>query len=171
MLLHQHLQENFYALEIFAGPEIAVASTKAYVAQILMLFILAYALSDKTIDIQYELSKTAQSMKKILLIDSHIRDLVVKYINTKHAFYIGRGMDYATSLEAALKLKEISYIHTEGFAAGELKHGAIALIEDKIPVIAITSHELTSLDTRSNLEETVSSGVIPIVITLESLKS
>ena len=165
------MQENLYALEIFAGPEIAVASTKAYVAQIGMLFILAYALSDKTIDIQYELSKTAQAMENFLLSDSHIRDLVVKYINTKHAFYIGRGMDYATSLEAALKLKEISYIHTEGFAAGELKHGTIALIEDKTPVIAIISHESINLNTRSNLEETVSRGAIPIVITLESLKS
>nr|WIF88091.1 SIS domain-containing protein [Acholeplasma laidlawii] len=164
-------RESLYALEIFAGPEIAVASTKAYVAQIGMLFILAYALSDKTIDIQYELSKTAQAMENFLLSDSHIRDLVVKYINTKHAFYIGRGMDYATSLEAALKLKEISYIHTEGFAAGELKHGTIALIEDKTPVIAIISHESIKLNTRSNLEETVSRGAIPIVITLESLKS
>lgn len=100
-------RESLYALEIFAGLEIAVASTKAYVAQIAMLFILAYALSDKTMDIQYELSKTAQAMESFLLSDSHIRDLVVKYINTKHAFYIGRGMDYATSLEAALKLKEI----------------------------------------------------------------
>ncbi|CDR30499.1 Glucosamine--fructose-6-phosphate aminotransferase [isomerizing] [Acholeplasma oculi] len=164
-------RESLYALEIFAGPEIAVASTKAYVAQIAMLFILAYALSDKAIDIQYELSKTAQAMENFLLSDSHIRDLVVKYINTKHAFYIGRGMDYATSLEAALKLKEISYIHTEGFAAGELKHGTIALIEDKTPVIAIISHESINLNTRSNLEETVSRGAIPIVITLESLKS
>ncbi len=164
-------RESLYALEIFAGPEIAVASTKAYVAQIAMLFILAYALSDKSIDIQYELSKTAQAMENFLLSDSHVRDLVVKYINTKHAFYIGRGMDYATSLEAALKLKEISYIHTEGFAAGELKHGTIALIEDKTPVIAIISHESINLNTRSNLEETVSRGAIPIVITLESLKS
>ncbi|WP_264229488.1 SIS domain-containing protein [Acholeplasma laidlawii] len=120
-----------------------------------MLFILAYALSDKSIDIQYKLSKIAQTMENFLLNDSQIRDLVVKYINTKHAFYIGRGMDYATSLEAALKQKEISYIHTEGFAAGDLKHGTIALIEDKTPVIAIIFHESFRLNTRSNLEETV----------------
>lgn len=85
-------RESLYALEIFAGPEIAVASTKAYVAQIAMIFILAYALYDKSIDIQYELSKTAQAMENFLLSDSHIRDLVVKYINTKHAFYIARGI-------------------------------------------------------------------------------
>lgn len=162
-------RESDYSLEIHAGPEIAVASTKAYIAQIVVLSILAYELSSKNFDLKYELSKVAASIENFLSDTSFLETLVTKYFIKQHAFYIGRGIDYATALEAALKLKEISYIHTEGFAAGELKHGTIALIEEGTPVIALISDEKINLNTRSNLHEVKSRGAIPIVITLESL--
>ncbi len=163
-------RESDYALEIFAGPEIAVASTKAYIAQVSVLAILAYELSSKDFDLKLELSKVASAIENFLSNQQGLDALVTKYLKKSHAFYIGRGIDYATALEAALKLKEISYIHTEGFAAGELKHGTIALIEEGTPVIALISSELINLNTRSNLHEVKSRGAIPIVVTLESLK-
>ncbi|CCV64688.1 Glutamine-fructose-6-phosphate transaminase (Isomerizing) [Alteracholeplasma palmae J233] len=163
-------READYALEIYAGPEIAVASTKAYIAQISVLAILAYELSAKDFDLKLELSKVAQAIENFLADTENLQALVSKYFKKEHAFYIGRGIDYATALEAALKLKEISYIHTEGFAAGELKHGTIALIEDGTPVIALISDETINLNTRSNLHEVKSRGAIPIIVTLESLK-
>ncbi len=163
-------READYALEIFAGPEIAVASTKAYIAQIAVLTIIGYEISSKEFDLKLELSKVAQAIENFLSDMSNLDGLVVKYFRKPHAFYIGRGIDYATALEAALKLKEISYIHTEGFAAGELKHGTIALIEEGTPVVALISDEKISLNTRSNLHEVKSRGAIPIIITLESLK-
>src|SRR5690606_35916794 len=159
-----------YKLEIFAGPEIAVASTKAYVAQMAVLAILAYELSVKQFDIKLELAKVAQAIENFLFDPTPIKHLVEKAIVKEHAFYIGRGMDYALALEGALKLKEISYIHTEGFAAGELKHGTIALIEEGTPVIAIISDEAINMNTRSNLHEVRSRGAVPIIITMDSLK-
>src|SRR5690606_5448744 len=146
-------READYKLEIFAGPEIAVASTKAYVAQMAVLAILAYELSVKQFDIKLELAKVAQAIENFLFDPTPIKELVEKTIVKEHAFYNGRGMDYALALEGALKLKEISYIHTEGFAAGELKHGTIALIEEGTPVIAIISEEEMNMNTRSNLHE------------------
>ena len=125
-------------LEIFAGPEIAVASTKAYVAQVTVLAILAYGLAkEKNFDLAFELSRVSIAMESLIDQKEYIEGLVSKKLKKRNCFYIGRGIDYYTSLEAALKLKEISYIQTEGFAAGELKHGTIALIEKDVPVIAI----------------------------------
>jgi glucosamine--fructose-6-phosphate aminotransferase (isomerizing) len=135
-------READQALGIFAGPEIAVASTKAYVAQVTVLAILASALSDeKQLDLYVELSKLSVAMEALIDQKEFIQALVHKRLHKRNCFYIGRGIDYYTSLEAALKLKEISYIQTEGFAAGELKHGTIALIENDVPVIAIISLE------------------------------
>jgi glucosamine--fructose-6-phosphate aminotransferase (isomerizing) len=162
-------KEADFFLDIKAGPEIAVASTKAYVAQLAVLSILGYALSDQTFPIKLELSKVIQGIEIFLSNTENIKRLVSQKIYKQNAFYIGRGTDYATALEAALKLKEISYIHTEGFAAGELKHGTIALIEKGTPVCAIISNRHINLNTRSNLQEVISRGAIPIVITLKSL--
>ncbi|MBE0700479.1 MAG: glutamine--fructose-6-phosphate transaminase (isomerizing), partial [Acholeplasmataceae bacterium] len=150
-------RESNYFLEIFAGPEIAVASTKAYVAQIAVLSILTYALSKKDFDLKHELSLVAIAIENFLASND-----IVAYVHDKlkrrNCFYIGRGLDYYTCLEAALKLKEISYIQTEGFAAGELKHGTIALIEEGTPVIALVSDHHISANTRSNLNEVISRG-------------
>ncbi|MBN3489965.1 glutamine--fructose-6-phosphate transaminase (isomerizing) [Acholeplasma equirhinis] len=163
-------READFKLEIFAGPEIAVASTKAYIAQMAVLALIAYELSAKLFDIKMELAKVAQAIENFLFDPTPIKALVEKVFIKEHAFYIGRGMDYALALEGALKLKEISYIHTEGFAAGELKHGTIALIEEGTPVVAIISEEEMNMNTRSNLHEVKSRGAVSIIITMDSLK-
>ncbi len=156
-------------LPLHAGPEIAVASTKAYTAQIAVLSILAYALSAQSFDLKRELSEVAIAMEHFLSqtesIDSQVKTLLTK----RNAFYIGRGLDYKVCMEAALKLKEISYIQTEGFPAGELKHGTIALIEEDTPVIAVISSPKTAENTRSNLSEVESRGAKTFVISLEGV--
>lgn len=157
-------READHYVEILAGPEIAVASTKAYTAQITILSLLAYGLSDKHINLRKELSKVAISIENIIDKRDYIETLVKEYLTKRNCFYIGRGIDYYASLESSLKLKEISYIQTEGFAAGELKHGTIALIEEGTPVIAIISQKSINKNTRSNLNEVISRGANALVI-------
>ena len=163
-------READHTLLLYAGPEIAVASTKAYTAQIAVLAILA-ALVDNKIDINIfkELSKIAYSMETLCDDKDNYKQLAEKYLNGQHCFYIGRGMDYYVCLEASLKLKEISYIHTEGFAAGELKHGPIALIEQNTPVIAVITQENINLNTRSNIKEVKARGANTLVISMRKL--
>lgn len=156
-------------VEIHAGPEIAVASTKAYTAQITILSIIAYMMSDKHINLRKELSKLAISIENVIDKKDYIEDIVKNVIVKRNCFYIGRGIDYYACLEASLKLKEISYIQTEGFAAGELKHGTIALIEDGTPVIAIISQRSINKNTRSNLHEVQSRGANTLVISTRSV--
>lgn len=157
-------REVDFAMDLYAGPEIAVASTKAYTAQIAVLSILAYALSDKHINLKKELSKVAISIENIIDKRDYIESLVKEYLTKQNCFYIGRGIDYYACLEASLKLKEISYIQTEGLAAGELKHGVIALIEENTPVIAFISQRKIAKNTRSNLNEVISRGAKALVI-------
>ena len=162
-------REATYFLELYAGPEIAVASTKAYVAQVGVLAIIAHELSNKSIDLKKELSIAATSIEHFLESED-ILTLVREYLTRRNCFFIGRGLDYHVSLEAALKLKEISYIQTEGFAAGELKHGTIALIEEGTPVIALISDPLINNNTRSNLKEVQARGAKTFRIVMESCK-
>ncbi len=162
-------READHSLELHAGPEIAVASTKAYTAQIAVLAILAYSMSEQTFDLKRELSEVAQAMEHFLDRYESVETLTTNLLTKRNCFYIGRGSDYHVCLEAALKLKEISYIQTEGFAAGELKHGTIALIEEGTPVIAIISNDKTAENTRSNLSEVKSRGAHTLTITFESL--
>ncbi|MBN2604952.1 MAG: glutamine--fructose-6-phosphate transaminase (isomerizing) [Bacilli bacterium] len=157
-------READYYVELHAGPEIAVASTKAYTANLAVLAILAYGLSNQSFDLRNELSKVAISIENIIDKHEYIESLVKESLTKRNCFYIGRGIDYYACLEASLKLKEISYIQTEGFAAGELKHGTIALIEEGTPVIAIISQRKTSKNTRSNLNEVKSRGANTFVI-------
>jgi len=161
-------REATYYLDVLAGPEIAVASTKAYVAQATMLLILAHQLSDHSFDIYKALSTLAAHMDSFIA-NNTMREVARDYLHKRHCFYIGRGADYDLALEAALKLKEISYIQTEGFAAGELKHGTIALIEEDTPVIALISNPARNEQTRSNLREVDARGAKTLVITLASL--
>lgn len=157
-------------VEIFAGPEIAVASTKAYVAQVAVLSVLAFSAARKhPFDLHGELTRVAIAMDAIIEERDYIQKLVQKYFTKRNCFYIGRGIDYYTCLEAALKLKEISYIQTEGFAAGELKHGTIALIEEDIPVIAIVSQSHLNNNTRANIREVTARGAAKLVISLQSI--
>lgn len=157
-------------IEIFAGPEIAVASTKAYVGQVAVLLILAWVSAKrKPFDLQYEMAKLAVAMDAIIDKREYIGKIVSDKLTKRNCFYIGRGIDYYTCLEAALKLKEISYIQTEGFAAGELKHGTIALIEEGVPVIAIVSQRHINNNTRANIKEVQARGAEVMVIATEDV--
>ena len=162
---------------LHAGPEIAVASTKAYTAQIAALAFLAKAVGEangnekaKAFDLVHELSIVAQSIESTLsekeVIDEKVRGLLE---TTRNAFYIGRGQDYYVAMEASLKLKEISYIQCEGFAAGELKHGTISLIEDGTPVIALLSDPVLASHTRGNIQEVAARGAHVLTIAEENV--
>ena len=166
-------REANHTLLLHAGPEIAVASTKAYTAQLAVLAILASTVAkEDVLDIKYELSKVANVIETICSESETYKYLAEKYLkNARNAFYIGRSIDYYVCLEAALKLKEISYIQAEGFAAGELKHGTIALIEKGTPVIAIITQENINLNTRSNIKEVKARGAKTLVISTNSLSS
>ena len=162
---------------LHAGPEIAVASTKAYTSQIAALAFLAKAVGEangnekaKAFDLVHELSIVAQSIESTLsekeVIDEKVRGLLE---TTRNAFYIGRGQDYFVAMEASLKLKEISYIQCEGFAAGELKHGTIALIEEGTPVIALLSDPVLASHTRGNIQEVAARGAHVLTIAEENV--
>lgn len=163
-------RESDHTLHLYAGPEIAVASTKAYTAQVAVLAILATQLNNSIdINLNYELSKVSNAMEAICDERDKLALLAEDYLKDQRScFYIGRGMDYFVCLEASLKLKEISYIQTEGFAAGELKHGTIALIENNTPVIAVISQENINLNTRSNIKEVKSRGAHVLTISTKA---
>lgn len=171
-------RESTYTMLIHAGPEIAVASTKTYTAQIAALAFLAKAVGEANgkqealdFNLVHELSLVAQSIEATL----SEKDLVAEKVQallttTRNAFYIGRGNDYYVAMEAALKLKEISYIQCEGFAAGELKHGTISLIEEDTPVIAlISSSQLVASHTRGNIQEVAARGAHVLTVVEEGL--
>ena len=157
---------------LYAGPEIAVASTKAYTAQIAVEAILAKALGEylgkkeaQDFDVKHQLGLVANGMQAITDSKEKLEEIAARYLSKpRNAFYIGRGIDWSVSLEAALKLKEISYVQAEGFASGELKHGTIALIENHTPVIGIITQDRTAGLTRSNLDETKARGASTITI-------
>lgn len=170
-------READYTLLLHAGPEIAVASTKAYTAQIAVEAILAQALGKakdlqraNELDLAQELGKVANAMQTLVDEKYKIEQLAKQdLLTTRNAFYIGRAIDYATAIEAALKLKEVSYIQTEGFAAGELKHGTIALIEEQTPVIALITSAKTAAHTRSNVQEVKAREAQVITIVKQAL--
>ena len=166
-------RESDNTLLLYAGPEIAVASTKAYTAQVSVMAILAAAVNNSiNIDLRYELALVANVIESLCLDRERYAMLAKEYLEgRRNCFYIGRGLDYFSCMEAALKLKEISYIQTEGFAAGELKHGTIALIEKGTPVIAINTQENTNLNTRSNIKEVKARGANVLCITTKNLST
>lgn len=170
-------REASYTMLLHAGPEIAVASTKAYTAQIAALTVLAKAVGEakeitaaKEFDLTKELGIAANAMDVMIAEKTMIEEIASEYLaTTRNAFYIGRSEDYYVSMEVALKLKEISYIQAEGFAAGELKHGTIALVEEGTPVIGIITEAVTAPHTRGNLREVESRGAHTLVIASEEL--
>lgn len=166
-------REATYALPLLAGPEIAVASTKAYVAQVALQAILAYAVSDRDalgFDLEQDLSKIAVSIQGIVDDKETLQRVANEIlVESRNAFFIGRGVDSTVSLEAALKLKEISYVQAEGFAAGELKHGTLALIEEGTPVFALITQSKTAGLVRGNLAETQARGSRAYTIVTENL--
>ena len=162
-----------YVMYTYAGPEIAVASTKAYMVQMCVLYLfalrLAYARGERTE------AETRRDTAELLRIPALVRDrladceqikyLASRYVNTQSCFFIGRGFDYALSLEGSLKLKEISYVHSDAYAAGELKHGTISLITDGVPVIALATQKNVYEKTLSNAKETRSRGARVLLFT------
>ncbi len=161
-------RESDAFLDIFAGPEIAVASTKAYVASLATLLIVAYRFGKQDFNLKQELSKAAGIMDDLINKKEMVNKLSKEMLKKRNAFFIGRSLDYYIAMEAALKLKEISYIQAEGFAAGELKHGTIALIEEGTPVVAIITNPNVNLSTRSNLTEVESRGAKTMTIAMKS---
>ncbi|MGZ9842268.1 glutamine--fructose-6-phosphate transaminase (isomerizing) [Weissella confusa] len=166
-------REATYALPLLAGPEIAVASTKAYVAQVGLQAILAYAVADRDelgFNLEQDLSKIAVGIQGIVDDKETLQRVANEMlVESRNAFFVGRGVDSTVSLEAALKLKEISYVQAEGFAAGELKHGTLALIEEGTPVIALITQSKTAGLVRGNLAETQARGSRAYTIVTEEL--
>lgn len=168
-------READMVLYTHAGPEISVASTKAYMVQLAVFYLIAFKLSCVRGAISE--SKCREYTAKLLEIPSLIEKLLEKpepcqyaasrLVADDHLLYIGRGLDYALSMEGSLKLKEISYIHSESYAAGELKHGTISLITDGMPVIAVTTQKDVFDKTVSNIKEVKSRGAYTIVVARE----
>ncbi|MBR3134756.1 MAG: glutamine--fructose-6-phosphate transaminase (isomerizing) [Clostridia bacterium] len=162
-----------YVLYTHAGPEIAVASTKAYTCQVTLLSILAmYIAENKGLsnidgfnELKSDIIALPEKVKSALELSDSIKELAKQNYTKKDMFYIGRITDYAICMEGSLKLKEISYIHSEAYAAGELKHGTIALIEDGTSVIGVITNPQISSKTLSNLDEVVTRGANIILVT------
>ena len=162
-----------YVLYTYAGPEIAVASTKAYMVQMCVLYLFAFRLAyakgkldeAETKRLTAELLRASEVIKPRLADCEQIKYLASRFVNTQSCFFIGRGFDYSLSLEGSLKLKEISYVHSDAYAAGELKHGTISLITDGVPVIALATQKQVYEKTISNAKETKSRGARVILFT------
>lgn len=159
-------RESDYILYTYAGPEISVATTKAYSTQLIAMYLLAIQaakVKDVISEERYaalieELGTLPEKIQKTLDDKERIQWFASKYANAKDVFFIGRGIDYAISMEGSLKMKEISYIHSEAYAAGELKHGTISLIEDGILVVGVATQAALFEKTISNMVEVKSRG-------------
>ncbi|HIX14248.1 MAG TPA: glutamine--fructose-6-phosphate transaminase (isomerizing) [Candidatus Hungatella pullicola] len=168
-------RESDYVLYTHAGPEIAVASTKAYSVQLAALYLLSCRLAyvkgrfnlDQAKGFTNKLLSSIPAMKEVIKCKNEIQAIGNEILSAADIFFIGRGLDYSFSLEGALKLKEISYIHAEAYAAGELKHGTIALISPGVPVVAIATQERILGKTLSNVKEVKARGAFVILITKE----
>lgn len=139
---------------LYAGVEIAVASTKAYTSQIALMYLLAQALKNNTHAVSI-LKESATSLQKIINKKGEIKDIAKQISTSSDAFFLGRGSDYYVAMEASLKLKEITYIHSEAFPGGELKHGPLALVEDSTPVFAFLTLDVVHKAMRNNIAEVV----------------
>lgn len=165
-------RESDYVLYTHAGPEIAVASTKAYTVQLAAMYLVAFRFAyikgkitkEKTKEFVKGLEKMPGFVEKMLSCDKAIEPISNKLLKTESLFFIGRGLDYALSCEGSIKLKEISYIHSEAYAAGELKHGTISLITDNVPVIALATQEDVFAKMISNIREVRSRGARVIMV-------
>ena len=170
-------READYSIYTHAGPEIAVASTKAYTSQITLLVLLAMyfaqilnTINKEELDsIIKEMLVLPNKVEEVLKSTEQIKDIAKHMFKEKDVFYLGRGIDYTTAQEASLKVKEISYIHSESYAAGELKHGTIALIEKGVNVIGIMTDTNLVKKTVSNMEEIITRGAITTVVLSEEV--
>jgi len=166
-------REAEVALRTYAGPEIGVASTKAFTCQLTVLACLAIGAgrqrgsisAEKERDLVSALIEAPRHMAEILKLEKHIADVAKQISHARDVLFLGRGINYPIALEGALKLKEISYIHAEGYAAGELKHGPIALIDENVPVIVIAPRDELYEKTVSNMEEVAARGGRIVLLT------
>lgn len=173
------VRESDFVLYTHAGPEIAVASTKAYSVQLAALYLIICRMAyvrgkmsgEESAAFVKDLLDVIPAMEAMIRRKEEIRQMVRPLVEKPDAFFIGRNLDYAFSLEGALKLKEISYIHADAYAAGELKHGTIALISDGVPVIAIATQERIFAKSISNVREVKARGAYVILITKESAQA
>ena len=170
-------RESDYVLYTNAGPEIAVASTKAYTTQLAVFYLIVALMAHsrgvfddaQTQSFVRELQRTPEVMKKVLERRRDIHVVAKKVLGAKDLFMIGRGLDYSILLEGSLKLKEVSYIHSEAYASGELKHGPIALITQDTPVVATVTQEKLMSKELSNIKEVKSRGADVVVFIKESI--
>jgi len=169
-------RESNFVLPIHCGPEIGVASTKAFLGQILVLYILAIKLGSLRNEIEIkiyqdkikDLKNLPNLIEKTLLIDNDIQSIVSTFNEAKGSMFLGRGFSYPIALEGALKLKELSYVHAEGYPAGEMKHGPLALIEEGMPVVVLAPRDSYYKKTISNMQEVVARGAKVLLITNKS---
>jgi len=148
-----------HVLGLKCGAEVGVAATKTFTCQIAVFHMLAYAMVNRIKEGRQELARAGQLLDKSLqLLNGDLEELAMNLRDREHFYYIGRGINFATAMEGALKLKEISYVHAEGMPAGELKHGTLALIEEGTPVVAICPDDETFSDTVSNAMEARARG-------------
>ena len=165
-------READYTLYTHAGPEIAVASTKAYTSQIVLLAILAINFAEKLDknkekinELKNDILELPSQIEEVLKDTSKIKEFANKIYKEKDVFYIGRGIDYTVALEGSLKLKEISYVQSEAYPSGELKHGAIALIENGVTLVSILTNRLLVEKSISNIQEVVTRGAKTFIVT------
>ena len=157
----------------WAGPEISVATTKAYSAQIAALYLLSLKFAkvrgtistEEFLRLKSDLEQLPEQIETLLGMKEKIQRFANRYLAADHMFFIGRGVDYAIALEGSLKLKEISYVHSEAYAAGELKHGTISLIEDGTLVVAVATQEQLYPKTISNIVEVKTRGAFVMAVT------
>ncbi len=169
-------RDSEFVLPIHCGTEIGVASTKAFLGQILILYILALKLGSLRTDLKKEeLSQKLKDLKELpklveqtLLIDNKIQNISTTFNEAKGSMFLGRGFSYPIALEGALKLKELSYVHAEGYPAGEMKHGPLALIEEGMPVVVLAPRDNYYKKTISNMQEVIARGAKVLLITNKS---
>ena len=165
-------------LYTWAGPEIAVASTKAYVTQVITLYVVSLyfaeirnTMTKEAIEeVKEELLNISEKIEEVIKSEEDIKEIAKDFKNSDDMYFLGRGFDYAVAMEASLKTKEISYIHSEAYAAGELKHGTIALIEEGTPVVAIATQEHLFEKTVSNVREVTTRGAKVLGVAMEGHK-
>jgi len=169
-------RDSNFVLPIHCGPEVGVASTKAFLGQMLVLYIFILKISNLRKDIKKELyiekikslKELPKLVEKTLSTENKIQSISETFTNAKGSMFLGRGFSYSIALEGALKLKELSYVHAEGYPAGEMKHGPLALIEDGIPVVVLAPRDSYYKKTISNMQEVIARGAKVLLITNKS---
>ncbi|MDC3060727.1 glutamine--fructose-6-phosphate transaminase (isomerizing) [Candidatus Pelagibacter sp.] len=169
-------RDTKFVLPIHCGPEIGVASTKAFLGQMLVLYILCLKLAYMRKDLDKKsfnskvnsLLDLSKNIKKTLFVDDQIQLVCKSFVDAKGSMFLGRGFSYPIALEGALKLKELAYVHAEGYPAGEMKHGPLALIEDGMPVVVLAPRDEYFKKTISNMQEVIARGAKVLLITNKS---